>query len=146
MENTPNMQSLKMLWEHFQATKEKTSGQSSKPSLIPVKTDWIFLDLRRANGAMQEQWQEMDGASLGEFITHNTGESPSVAEDCTLLDVLEPNAPQKYYLSAKACQGILNRGAKRGKDMPLTMKEALEEVVSLFLSEQESLGEARVSS
>ena len=34
--------------------------------------------------------------------------------------------PQKYWLSAKACTGILNRAKRRGKTLPPALKEALE--------------------
>lgn len=35
------------------------------------------------------------------------------------------NAPRKYYLSAKACRGILNRAEKRGKKLPEQLRTAL---------------------
>jgi hypothetical protein len=38
---------------------------------------------------------------------------------------LEENPHPKYFLSAKACQGILRRAAKRGKELPPMLKEAL---------------------
>ena len=114
-----------------QAIKAKTSAQSSKRSQICVKTDWIFLDLRGANGIMRGGWQEMDGAWRGGSMTLNTGECPSEERESTLSQILEANAPEKYYLSAKACQGILNRSAKRGKELPAMLKEALEEVIWL---------------
>jgi hypothetical protein len=38
---------------------------------------------------------------------------------CSLSDILETgDVPQRYYLSAKACAGILRRAAKRGKNCP----------------------------
>ena len=40
-------------------------------------------------------------------------------------EILEEEPHPKYYLSTKACQGILNRAAKRGKDLPKELKEAL---------------------
>jgi hypothetical protein len=48
-----------------------------------------------------------------------------------LSQILEANAPEKYYLSPKACAGILRRAEKRGKELPPMLKEALEEVVAL---------------
>jgi hypothetical protein len=39
---------------------------------------------------------------------------------------LEAQAPAKYSLSKKACEGILRRAAKRGKTLPPMLKEALE--------------------
>ena len=49
--------------------------------------------------------------------------------ECLLSDFLETGdlAP-RYYLSPKACQGILRRAEKRGKQLPQMLKEALEAV------------------
>ncbi|ORT99059.1 hypothetical protein D081_2238 [Anaerovibrio sp. JC8] len=33
---------------------------------------------------------------------------------------------EKYYLSQRACQGILRRAAARGKELPQVLKLALE--------------------
>jgi hypothetical protein len=34
--------------------------------------------------------------------------------------------PQKFYLSPKACSGILRRAEKRGKELPPLLRAALE--------------------
>jgi hypothetical protein len=39
------------------------------------------------------------------------------------------NVPGKYYLSAKACEGILRRAERRGKELPPMLKEALEQMI-----------------
>ena len=61
----------------------------------------------------------------------NTGEYPSAAKESTLSQILEADAPKKYYLSAKACAGILRRAERRGKALPPMLREALEEAVML---------------
>ena len=49
----------------------------------------------------------------------------------SLSDVLETGAvPQRYYLSAKACRGILRRAEKRGKALPPSLAAALQAVAS----------------
>jgi hypothetical protein len=73
----------------------------------------------------------MDGVSPGGCTTLNTGECPSAENASTLSQILQANAPEKYYLSAKACAGILRRAEKRGKELPGMLREALEEVVAL---------------
>jgi hypothetical protein len=35
------------------------------------------------------------------------------------------DVPQRFYLSAKACQGILRRAEKRGKKLPPLLHQAL---------------------
>ena len=67
----------------------------------------------------------MGGLSLGELMMLNTGESPNAAVESRLSQILEDNPQEKYYLSAKACQGILRRAERRGKDLPETLKAVL---------------------
>ena len=73
---------------------------------------------------------ETDGALLTEFSMHNSGESPSAAVESTLSQILEANAPEKYHLSAKACEGILRRAERRGKQLPEMLKLALEQQIA----------------
>ena len=50
---------------------------------------------------------------------------------CGLSDILETGAvPQRFFLTAKACQGILRRAEKRGKSLPPSLRGALEAVAS----------------
>ena len=67
----------------------------------------------------------MGGLSLGELMMLNTGECPIAAVESRLSQILEDNPQEKYYLSAKACQGILRRAERRGKDLPETLKAVL---------------------
>ena len=106
-------------------TKEKTSQLSlKKPSASQSRKLPICLCLRK-DGATQELSWETDGALLGELMMRNTGEFPNEENASRLSQILEENPHPKYFLSAKACQGILNRAAKRGKDLPKELKEAL---------------------
>ena len=116
--------------EPIQATKAKTSGQSLKRSPKSTMKPPMFLDLRQVSGILPVPSWEMDGVSLGELSTLNTGEYPSDARESTLSQILEANAPEKYYLSKKAVLGILRRAERRGKELPAMLREALEEVVS----------------
>ena len=70
---------------------------------------------------------EGDGAWLGECMTRNTGESPNVAVESRLSQILEATPHGKYCLSAKACRGILRRAERRGKDLPTVLKAVLVE-------------------
>ena len=50
---------------------------------------------------------------------------------CSLSHVLETSElPPRYFLSAKACNGIKVRAERRGKSLPPILKFALEHVVS----------------
>lgn len=70
------------------------------------------------------KWED-DGAWLGECMTRNTGESPNAAVVSRLSRILEETPQEKYCLSAKACQGILRRAERRGKDLPEALKTEL---------------------
>jgi hypothetical protein len=54
---------------------------------------------------------------------------PSGGAVSSLSDILETGGvPQRFYLSARACSGILRRAAKRGKSLPTALQRALETV------------------
>jgi hypothetical protein len=62
-------------------------------------------------------------------LTLNTSDWPKDAAVCSLSDVLETGlVPQRFYLSAKACAGILRRAEKRGKELPPALLAALRSV------------------
>ena len=56
----------------------------------------------------------------------NCGEKPLEPRPTKLSQILEQNPDPKYNLSPKACQGILNRAQKRGKELPKMLQDALE--------------------
>jgi hypothetical protein len=56
----------------------------------------------------------------------NISEWPNGADVCLLSQVLERGSiPRRYFLSAKACAGILRRAEKRGKKLPEALERAL---------------------
>jgi len=76
-------------------------------------------------------WQNSGMGSPTEFLTLNISEFHSAAVACSLSDVLEiGDVPQRYFLSVTACQGILRRAEKRGKEFPEVLKSALQAVAS----------------
>lgn len=89
----------------------------------------LCLRFRKLAGHMQIVSVETDGALRTEFLMLNIGESPSAAVESTLSQILEANVPEKYYLSARACEGILRRAERRGKELPLMLKTALEQMI-----------------
>lgn len=81
-------------------------------------------------GGGQDSFVEMITHSLGEFLMLNIGVSPNEERDSHLSWILQINVPEKYCLSPKACQGILNRASRRGKALPHELRIALENVVA----------------
>jgi hypothetical protein len=64
-----------------------------------------------------------------EFLTLSTSEWPNAAAVCSLSDTLETgDLPQRFFLSATACAGILRRAEKRGKQLPEALEQALKQV------------------
>jgi hypothetical protein len=78
---------------------------------------------------MQEWLELSELTSLGELSMPNIGVFPSVVRESSLSQILEDNAPQKYFLSPKACEGILRRAEKRGKKLPEMLEMALRQQV-----------------
>lgn len=58
-------------------------------------------------------------------LTLKISESHSVAVECLLSGVLEASAHPKFFLSPKACNGILRRAQKRGRELPTDLYLAL---------------------
>lgn len=110
-----------------QATEEMTSRQSSKkPSKSQSRKLPIFkcLNMDGLHGGATAMWED-DGVWLIESTTRNGTEFPNAAVESRLSQILEEAPPTKYYLSRAACQGILRRAERRGKDLPEQLKTAL---------------------
>jgi hypothetical protein len=76
-----------------------------------------------------EGWQNSGMGGRTECLTLSTSEWPSDAAVCSLSDTLETGTvPQRFFLSATACQGILRRADKRGKELPPALQAALQQV------------------
>ena len=114
------------------ATADTTSKPSSKRFVKSGGAETIlYLCLRQDGGNLLGASWETVGALPGAHWTHNTGEFPSVERESFLWQILQENAPERYFLTRIACMGILRRAEKRGKELPPMLKEALEEVVAL---------------
>ena len=75
------------------------------------------------------RWSTWGMGSPSGSWTLNGSEWPSAVVVCSLSDTLETQAvPQRFYLSQKACAGILRRAEKRGKKLPELLERALVEV------------------
>ncbi len=76
-------------------------------------------------------WSSSGMGSPTEFWTLSISEYPSDGVASSLSDVLETGElQQRYYLTSRACRGILRRAAKRGKELPLALQSALRAVAS----------------
>ena len=74
-------------------------------------------------------WQTSGMGGPTGFSTLSSSDWPSDASVCSLSDVLEAGPlPPKYFLSPRACRGILRRAEKRGKELPPPLRAALQMV------------------
>ena len=121
----------KMCQELSAATEERISDACSKNLPKSALGGAQYRDLRMESGIMPERSWETASVSRGACSTRNTGECPKGARESTLSQILQADAPEKYYLSAKACEGVLRRAERRGKKLPPMLQEALEEAVAL---------------
>ena len=123
----------KMLREATVPTTGLTFKKSSlKSSALQNRMLPLCLCLKKESGINQDAytmtWE--DGQLLGDYTTQSFGEHPKEENESHLSQILVDSPQQKYYLSEKACIGILRRSANRGKPLPDILKKALEEQIN----------------
>ena len=103
-------------------TSESFWRRSSALNAIPFQS----LDLTPGAGnLLGEFYWELISPWRGGASTLNTGVSPKDAKESSLSQILQADPPLKYYLSPKACLGILRRAFERGKELPQKLERAL---------------------
>ena len=122
-EKSQDFLSGKMFQGHFPATINRILEPCSKKSQKP-----IFQCLNLVDGQMQEWLEAANVISHGESWIPNFSESPKDVKESFLSQIFQEkkDVPEKYYLSARACQGILRRAKEREKILPTDLREALE--------------------
>lgn len=98
------------------------------PGVLSAEHGRAFRSLLEA---VAELWP--DGGRLGECWTLNSTVWPNGANVCSLSSILETGGvPRRYFLSAKACAGIVRRAERRGKALPKELRMALETQISIL--------------
>ena len=123
MVDIQDLSSGKMSLEHFPQTKAKTLEKSSKRSAKSKTNHCMCLNL--TNGIQQGTSWEMVTPLPGDSLMLNFGEYPKEENASTLSQILQVGVPEKYYLSQKACLGILRRAYLRDKVLPPMLEKAL---------------------
>jgi hypothetical protein len=73
------------------------------------------------------RWSNSGMGSPIECWTLSTSEYLSGGVASSLSDILETgDVPQRFFLSPRACAGILRRAKARGRELPETLRKALE--------------------
>ena len=137
--------------------KERTSRQSLKSSSrSSSRKEPLFLYLM-GGGLTPDVSAASETMGIrfplpGDYTMDSTGEQPSMLmAECSfparpsgvsvsrLSQILEDSPHQRYSLSARACQGILNRANKRGKQLPEELETALRNQVIRMTAMEETV-------
>lgn len=102
-----------------------TMGKLSRSSSELKNRRLMLLDLRPGAGNMLGLCWEYDPPWLGSSGTLNTSACPIKERESSLSQILQDTVPLKYYLSSRACLGILRRSEERGKPLPRVLELAL---------------------
>lgn len=107
------------------------SSGSSLPPGFSLKTSLVFSAVTPAPTLPSsfEGWGSWGMGGPTGFVTLNGGAFPRDASVCSLSDVTETSGvPHKFFLTRKACLGILRRAEKRGVKLPQHLQQALRAV------------------
>ena len=103
----------------------QTFKKSSKRSSKLKNHTFMLLDLRQDAGNILGPCWEYDPVWLGSLGTLNTSECPKDVAESSLWQILLDTVPSRYWLSRKACRGMLRRADCRGKLLPELLEIAL---------------------
>ena len=123
-----------VIWENVHGAFSSNSGEDFRAvlqAICEIEEQGAYVprpEKGKWGGVPALSWAT-DTALPGVHTTLSIGECPSVAVESTLSQILEVNAPEKYYLSKKGCAGILRRAFRRGKQLPRMLLEALAEAI-----------------
>lgn len=124
----------KMFPERSVQTAEKTSAPCWKNLPAWNNQTLQFLDLRGgrwskagaiAGNGWSLAWRQLDAQYWG---------VPQRRKRIALVVDFAGDVPEKYYLSAKACRGILTRASRRGKKLQELLETALLEMIEWWAS------------
>nr|WP_330377376.1 DNA cytosine methyltransferase [Cellulosilyticum ruminicola] len=117
-----------IVWENVPGAFSSNKGEDFKA----VLTEICKIKDEQVSVSKPSKWENagriMETASVshGDSSMLSIGAFPREDNVSTLSQILMEGVPEKYYLSPKACQGILRRASSRGKELPVVLKKALE--------------------
>jgi len=103
-----------LFWKMFPAFSTAKTGRISDTSL---------------NG-----WMNSGMVWRGEYWTLNSSERPNDVVESSLSEVIERQAPYKYFLTVEQLNSLLTRAAVRGKALPRDLEEAIRKQISILSS------------
>ena len=151
-----------------ESQRAEISDVSSRNWLESKTLKFQYLCLTKESGCPRDISEAIAGLSHGEPTMHSIGEfhregeesaflpdstapmqpksslnfseEPTIPRPSKLSQILEKNADKRFYLSPKACLGILRRAENRGKQLPKLLERTLriQSGLSAFRREPES--------
>jgi len=116
----------------------KTCQGRSQQTPVEILLPWLgkclgqTLAFRPMDGKTPALLSEGKGSRNGACWTRNGSEFRKGAGVSSLSQILETGEIEaRYFLSARACAGILRRAERRGKELPPMLRQALHQVVHL---------------
>src|SRR5215471_1940289 len=107
---------------------------SARTTMLSVRSwralsDLMKLSYRSTDGRTQAWYLAPKDQRRGAYWMPNTSAFPNGARVCSLSSVLvnPDDIPRTYFLSGRACAGIIRRAAKRGKELPRALMLALQQ-------------------
>ena len=105
----------------------RISAASSKASSASKTPRQMFLCRRTGAGCLQARsWATVILSPGASSTPRRVGASHRDGNVYLLSSILMDHVPERFSLSPKACQGILRRAEKRGKELPEVLRIALE--------------------
>ncbi|SDM84597.1 hypothetical protein SAMN05216191_11996 [Paenibacillus jilunlii] len=106
-----------------------TPNSSSKEDLIGLLSrmfpDYLTVIKEMISKSSSEQWLNSGMVWRGEYWMQNTLEHPNDVEESTLSQVVEANAPLKYFLNRAQLLSLLDRAWERKKPLPPDLARAI---------------------
>lgn len=125
------------IWENVPGAYSSNKGEDFR-RVIEFRSQRAKFQCLNLESGQKADWCEYQTVkSLGGLLTPSIGESPSVENVSILSSILEAEVPERYYLSPKACSGILRRAEKRGKNLPPLLEAVLRAQASSTERQQE---------
>lgn len=117
---------LSLLEEVPQHRKARTARKTEKKESELISVSFLYLNMTRGHCNLfgDHQW-ELHSYWRAHASPLNTGVAPREPVRAALSGVLEKEPQDKYFLSTRACLGILRRAKERGKELPEQLKMAL---------------------
>ena len=110
--------------EKEQRREKRTPAPKRQDDLVSVP--YLYLDMTPGHCDLfgEHRWEMRSPWREGRRAL-NTGVAPRKPVRASLAEVLEKEPQSKYFLSTRACLGILRRARERGKELPEQLKIAL---------------------